>query len=186
MQSIEIHMLPREASHNMEDLERIVSIVNHVYAVSEGGLWLGGAKRTSVEEIAELTRSGELAVAQYMGKIVGSVRVHRLDEETAGFGMLAVDEEYQGMGIGRDLIRFAEEKFQQEGFHKVQLELLVPQEGTHPAKEFLRNWYMRFGYQPVQTDSVAVSIPQLAPMLALPCEFIIFHKCLAPVQLKTF
>lgn len=47
-----------------------------------------------VAEIAEFTSSGEIAVAQSTGQ----------------FGVLALDDAYQGTGIGRKLIRFVEHK----------------------------------------------------------------------------
>ncbi|WP_453993331.1 GNAT family N-acetyltransferase [Bacillus nitroreducens] len=176
MQSIEIHMLPNNESKNIEEMEHIASIVNRVYETAEGGLWIPGAFRTSATEVAELTKSGEIAVAQSMGKIVGCVRVHQIDQETGEFGMLAVDEKHQGSGIGRELIRFAEQKCNAEKLRKMQLELLVPQEGSHPDKVKLEKWYTRIGYQPIRTESIDTSFPRLAQMLAIPCKFIIFQK----------
>nr|WP_304220029.1 GNAT family N-acetyltransferase [Fredinandcohnia onubensis] len=176
MQSIEIQMLPRNESTNIVEMEHIANIVNRVYAASEGSLWNPGAFRTTPEEMAELTKSGEIAVAQFMGKIVGCVRVRKIDQETGEFGMLAVDDKYQGTGIVRELIRFAEQKCQKEHLRKMQLELLVPQEGSHPDKVILEKWYTRLGYQPIHTEDIDVSFPRLAEMLAIPCKFIVFQK----------
>lgn len=176
MQSIEIQMLPSNASNNLADMEHITNIVNRVYAASEKGLWLDGQARTTAEEIVEFTSSGEMAVARSMGQIVGCIRVRTLDHETREFGMLAVDDEYQGNGIGRELIRFAEQKCQKENLRKMQLELLVPQEGSHPAKVILENWYTRIGYYPIHTETVEALFPKLAHMLAIPCKFVVFQK----------
>ncbi|MEH7223230.1 GNAT family N-acetyltransferase [Bacillus sp. JJ1566] len=176
MQSIEIHMLPCNESTNLVEMEHIANIVNRVYEASEGSLWIPGASRTTAAEIAELTNSGEIAVAQTMGQIIGCVRVRRINQETGEFGMLAVDDKYQGTGIGRELIRFAEQKCQNEQLRKMQLELLVPQEGTHPDKVILKNWYSRIGYQPIHTETIDASFPRLAEMLAIPCKFIVFQK----------
>ncbi|MEH7380472.1 GNAT family N-acetyltransferase [Bacillus sp. JJ1533] len=176
MQSIEIHMLPYSESTNISEMEHIANIVNRVYEASERSLWKPGASRTTAAEIAELAKSGEIAVAQSMGQIVGCVRVRQIDQETGEFGMLAVDEKYQGTGIGRELIRFAEQKCQNEQLRKMQLELLVPQEGTHPDKVILEKWYTRLGYQPIHTETTDASFPRLAEMLAIPCKFIVFQK----------
>src|SRR5699024_11596673 len=62
-----------------------------------------------------------------------------LDQETGELGMLAVDDKYQGTGIGRELIRFAEERGKKENLRKMLLELLVPIEGSHPTKVILEN-----------------------------------------------
>lgn len=176
MQSIDIQMLPCNARTNMADMEHMTNIVNRVYAASEESLWMHGAVRTTVAEMAALTSDGEIAVARSMGKIVGCVRVRGIDEETGEFGMLAVDEAYQGTGIGRELIGYAEQKCQEEHLCKMQLELLVPQEGSHPAKVILENWYARIGYHPVHTETIDASFPKLAQMLAIPCKFVVFQK----------
>lgn len=175
-QSIEIQMLLHSTSTNIGIMERIANIVNRVYAASEGGFWMHGTVRTTVAEIAEFTRNGEIALAKSKGQIVGCIRVRQINKDTGEFGMLAVDDEYQGSGIGRELIRFAEQKCQKEHLRKMQLELLVPQEGVHPAKEILKNWYTRLGYQPIRTETVEALFPKLAQMLAIPSKFIIFQK----------
>lgn len=176
MQQIEIQMLSSHAHANIVDMKHVTSIINRVYAASEEGLWTHGADRTTVEEIVELTTRGEIAVARLKGNIVGCVRVQQLDEETGELGMLAVDDDHQGTGIGRELIRFAEQKCQKEHLRKMQLELLVPQEGSHPAKATLENWYTRIGYQPIRTMSFDDSFPRLAKLLAIPCKLIVFQK----------
>lgn len=112
MKDIEIQMLPSNASTDIEEMEHITNMVNRVYAASEEGIWKSGAVRTTVEEVAELTSGSGIAVAQSKARIVGSVRVRRIDEKTGGLGMLAVDDQYQGNGIGRALIRFAEQECQ--------------------------------------------------------------------------
>lgn len=175
-QSIEIQMLPRDASTNMADMEHIANIVNLVYAASEGSFWMHGAVRTTVGEVAAFTSGGEIAVARSMGQIVGCVRVRRIDQETGEFGMLAVDDEYQGTGTGGKLVHFAEQKCQEEHFRMMQLELLMPQEGSHPAKLILESWYARLDYHPVHTETIDASFPKLAQMLAIPCKFVVFQK----------
>ncbi|HLQ95096.1 MAG TPA: GNAT family N-acetyltransferase [Pseudogracilibacillus sp.] len=111
-----------------------------------------------------------------MKEIVGCVRVQQVDCETGEFGMLAVNNRYQGNGIASKLVRFAEQKFQNEQFRKMQLELLIPQEVSHPAKAFLEGWYNRIGYQRVYIESFETSYPRLARMLAIPCKFVVFQK----------
>lgn len=176
MQTIEIKMLPRNASENMEKMEHIANIVNRVYAIAEEGLYKQGEVRTTVEEMIEFTSKGEIAVARYNRKIVGCIRMRQMDQKTGEFGMLAVDVKYQGFGIGRELIYYAEQKYKNKQLHKMQLELLVPVEGTHPTKVALENWYVRIGYEPVYTETTDALFPKLAQMLAVPCKFIVFQK----------
>lgn len=55
----------------------------------------------------------------------------------------------------------------------------MPQEGFHPAKVALKNWYSRIGYDPVRTEIIDDSIPELAQMLAIPCKLIVFQRGLS-------
>lgn len=176
MPSIEIEMLSTTESTHLATMEHITNIVNRVYEASEASLWKNRAVRTTVAEIAAFTKNGEIAVARLKGQIVGCVRVTRIDQEIGEFGMLAVDDNCQGSGVGRALIHFAEQKCEKENFCKMQLELLVPLEGEHPDKVILENWYTRLGYRQVRTETIEAFLPKLAQLLAVPCQFIVFQK----------
>jgi GNAT superfamily N-acetyltransferase len=174
--TIEVELLPRTASADAALMERITELTNEVYAVAEAGLWTDGATRTSVDEIVELTRAGEIAVARLGGRVVGCVRVQRLDERTGEFGMLCADPAERGIGIGRELVRFAEATSRANGMSTMQLELLVPREWTHPVKQFLAEWYSRIDYRIARTGTIEELYPNLAPLLATPCDFVIYRK----------
>lgn len=62
----------------------------------------------------------------------------------------------------------------------MQLELLVPRHGRHPSKDFLASWYARIGYRVLATRQVADAYPQLAPLLAVPCDLLVYEKPLSP------
>lgn len=176
MQAVEIAMLPSNMSHKVAVMAHISNMVNCVYGASEKSLWAQETARTTSDEIASFTDAEELAVAQSMGEIVGCVRVRRIGQETGDFGMLAVSHQYQGGGIGGELIRFAEQKCLKEGLRTMQLELLVPRAGSHPTKIRLKDWYIRLGYVPVGTENIDTAFPKLTSMLAIPCIFIVFQK----------
>jgi GNAT superfamily N-acetyltransferase len=176
---IGIRLLPTAAGDDANVTLRIARLINQVYAVAEDGLWIDGATRTTAAEVAELIRAGEIAVARLRGRIVGCVRIQRLDEQTGEFGMLIADAAHRGVGIGRELVRFAERKCSAEGLSTVQLELLVPRGWTHPTKEFLAAWYTRIGYRVARTGTIDEAYPALAPLLATPCDFVIYQKALA-------
>jgi GNAT superfamily N-acetyltransferase len=175
---IGIRLLPTAAGDDANVTLRIARLINQVYAVAEDGLWIDGATRTTAAEVAELIRAGEIAVARLRGRIVGCVRIQRLDEQTGEFGMLVADAAHRGVGIGRELVRFAERKCS-GGLSTVQLELLVPRGWTHPTKEFLAAWYSRICYRVARTGTIDEAYPALAPLLATPCDFVIYQKALA-------
>ena len=111
------------------------------------------------ERVAEIVAAGEMAVARADGKVVGSVRVRRLDEETGFFGLLAVHPADQGAGVGRELVRFAEELSRERGATTMELRLLVPREGDDAHKERLHTWYSRLGYRQVGCADFSASHP---------------------------
>lgn len=157
----------------------IAGLVNRVYAEAEAGLWVDGASRTTEAEVAGLIDAGEIAVAQTEDRVVGSVRIQQLDDGLGEFGMLVAAPDQRGTGLGRELVRFAEQWARSHGLAAMQLELLVPRTWKHPVKEFLRGWYTRIGYQVVRTGDLNADFPHLVPHLACPCDFLIFRKDLS-------
>jgi len=154
----------------------LTDLINEVYAVAEDGLWTSGATRTTADEVAGLTRAGEIAVAVLGERIVGCVRIRQIDGDVSEFGMLAAAPGHRGTGVGRELVRFAEQSSRDADHSTMRLELLVPRPWKHPSKEFLARWYGRIGYRVVRTGPVEEFHPSLSPLLATPCEFVIYHK----------
>jgi hypothetical protein len=72
-------------------------------------------------------------------------------------------------------VTFAERLSVERGLSVMQLELLVPREWTHPAKETLHAWYTRIGYRPVRTHTLDGD-PRLAALLATPCDLVVYQK----------
>jgi len=160
----------------------LADLINDVYAVAEEGLWAQGAARTSIGEVTTLVRAGQMTVAREGGQIVGCVRVQLLGGGVGEFGMLAVVPGRRGAGVGRELLRFAEQAMRGERCESMQLEVLVPRGWSHPSKEFIIGWYTRIGYEPTRVGAIEDSYPDLAPLLATPCDFVIYQKRLAPLN----
>jgi GNAT superfamily N-acetyltransferase len=173
---VEVAIVPPADAADDVLMTRIAELVNRVYAEAEKGLWRDGADRTDALDIAAMVHAGELAVARLDGRLVGAVRIRRLDPGLAEFGMLVASPEYRGIGIGRALVAFAEDWARQQGLSRMQLEVLAPRTWTHPVKEFLRDWYTRIGYRQTRTGRLADAYPALQPQLATPCDFAIYHK----------
>jgi GNAT superfamily N-acetyltransferase len=157
-------------------VEELAHLVNAAYAVGEAGLWLEGTTRTGPGEIAEAIRSGGMVAATLEGRLVGCAYVRPLDAGTADLGLVSAAPDQWGRGVGRELVRSAEELMRSHGVTTMQLELLVPKGWVHPEKERLRSWYTRLGYRVVQTAPFEQVAAHLASQLAVPCEFLIFRK----------
>jgi GNAT superfamily N-acetyltransferase len=173
---IDVDWLPAEAAEDGATMAAISDLINRVYEVAEQGLWVDGAARTTPAEVAALTRAGEIVVARVDGRLAGSVRLRVLGDDLSEFGMLVSAPEHRSIGIGRELVRFAERQSRAGGRYVMQLEVLVPREWSHPSKEFLAGWYGRLGYGLVRVGTVDEAYPELAPLLATPCDFRIYHK----------
>lgn len=174
--TLDISVEPVASADDRERVTAIAELINTVYDEAEAGLWMTGARRTSPQEVAELIRLQELVTARAGNRVVGVVRVQRLSEELAEFGMLATDPERRGHGIGRDLVAFAERRAGERGCSGMQLELLVPAGWNHPSKEFLRAWYRRIGYRHARTSELSELYPGLAPLLATACDLEVYRK----------
>ena len=177
---LRIETLSPAATRNSDLLAQLVELINQVYAVAEEGLWQAGTPRVTAPEIADLVATGQIAVAYRGEDLVGSIRVHDVGPDKSEFGMLVSAPEQRGTGIGRELVAYAERHARNRGRRAMQLELLVPRHGRHPSKDFLASWYARIGYRVLATRQVADAYPQLAPLLAVPCELLVYDKPLSP------
>jgi GNAT superfamily N-acetyltransferase len=175
---IDVRMVPAGAAEETALTYELAALVNRVYAVAEAGLWVDGTSRTSPESMAELIGAGQIAVARADERIVGLVQIQRLDTSEGEFGMLVADPAHRWQGVGGELVRFAESWSREQGLDTMQLEVLTPRQWSHPSKEFLKAWYTRIGYRPVRTGQFEASYPELAPHLATPCDYVIYHKSL--------
>jgi GNAT superfamily N-acetyltransferase len=171
-----VGLLDPQASQDAALVDELTKLINGVYAKAESGLWRDEATRTTATELAELIRAGEIAVATRDGRVVGSVRIHDVADDTSEFGLLVSAPDDRGSGVGRALLDFAEGHGRERGLRAMQLELLVPRTWSHPSKEFLKAWYGRRGYRLSRAGSFEVAYPQLAPLLATPCELEIHEK----------
>jgi predicted N-acetyltransferase YhbS len=152
-----------------EDAAAVERIINAAYDAGEAGIWLDGWKRTALESVEALIARGEIAVARSSGEVIGSVRVLRLDEQTAELGMLSVAPEAFGTGTGRALLTFAEQFY---GTDFMQLELVVPRGAPHPDKVRLHAWYSRLGYREISRRNFDEAL------LTAPADLVTYRKSL--------
>jgi GNAT superfamily N-acetyltransferase len=175
---VAVALLDGEAADDAGLIDALRDVVNEAYARGEVGLWREGAERISDEAVHALVASGELAAAREDGRVVGCVRVTSLDPRTAELGLLAVAGERSGSGVGRALIAFAHDLARGRGHTAMRLTLLVPQDGSHPFKVRLDDWYRRQGYRVVGRADFAATHPKPARLLVAPCDLVTFERAL--------
>ncbi|MGE3507750.1 MAG: GNAT family N-acetyltransferase [Vicinamibacterales bacterium] len=88
------------------DVERITLLVNRAFEVE--AFFVAG-DRTTGEQIREKLATGVFFIAEKRDRLVGCVHVDRRDRVSAYISMLAVEPSQQGAGIGRQLMRVAEQ-----------------------------------------------------------------------------
>jgi GNAT superfamily N-acetyltransferase len=174
-----IELLAPGAGDDEARVQELARLINAAYTVGEAGLWVEGTARIMPAEVAEAIRSGGMLAATVDSRIVGCACVRPLDVATADLGLVSVAPEQWGGGVGRELVRRAEDLMRSRGVATAQLELLVPRGWVHPEKDRLRAWYVRLGYGVVRTAPFEEIAAPPASQLATPCEFLVFQKSLA-------
>ena len=175
----QVDVIPPGAATDEALVGELVHLINRAYALGEDGLWVEGTVRARRPEIAEAIRNGGMLAATLDGELVGCAYVRPLDESTADLGFVSVSPDRQGTGVGREIVRFAEDLMRSRGARTAQLELLVPRGWVHASKDRLRAWYERLGYRVVRAAPFEEIATHGASELATPCEFLVFRKSLA-------
>ncbi|KAI0418595.1 hypothetical protein F5X98DRAFT_113378 [Xylaria grammica] len=192
-----IEVPPSEAADDKQLTEALTVLVNAVYSSAERGIYKTDFERTSAEDVAELLRAGELAIAylprpkddkdddvqggssfhQTRGTPIGCISMKQISPTAGEFGMLAVDPAYRSGGVGGDLVRFAEERcYRDFGLGAMRLELLAPVHFEHIGKTRLQAWYERLGYAHIELRDFQKAYPRLYELLSGPTEFRVFEK----------
>lgn len=73
----------------------------------------------------------------------------KVDDSTIKLRQMAVSEEFQGKGIGRKLIAYAEKVAKEKGFRKIIMN----------ARKSVDGFYEKLGYKVVGDEFIEVSIP---------------------------
>jgi ribosomal protein S18 acetylase RimI-like enzyme len=117
------------------DIPSVVRVVNAAFAVET---FIEGL-RTNYDEVQRLMDCGTFIVARERnGEIVAAVYTEAGDKR-GYFGMLAVNPERQGTGLGRTMVYAAEEHLRQQGCERVDITVLNLRTELFP-------FYTRLGY----------------------------------------
>lgn len=172
-----IRVIPSTAVTDIDLLQRIVVLVNDVYATAEAGMWRPGTPRTDVEEIVAAVGRGEIVVAEQDDRLVGVVHTN-VTEGTGWLGMLAVHPDYRSAGVGRRLVDLTEEGAASTGAGAMEIEVLTPLDGSNVSKVELDRWYRRLGYEHIRDDDLAEHHATLGDLLAIPSTLKVYRKSL--------
>ncbi len=154
----------------------LISMINGVYQDSEGDIWKDDHKRIVQSRLLEIIAKEELLLAVNEDVIYGCIHLVQMDNQMAKLKMLVANPQFKKMGIGSLLVNFTENEARKGGKSKMQLELLVPTEFSHPDKVFLSNRYTRIGYQKVAEHDVDYVHQGLSKLLKTGCRAEIYHK----------
>lgn len=147
------------------DAPALADLVNRAYEAERGFV---DGDRTNAGEIAELTVRGAFLVLEHAEGVAAAIFVERRGT-AAYFGMLAVQPELQGMGLGTRLVRIAEALGEAMGATMMTLRIVN-------LREELHRWYRSLGYRDVGTA------PYDHRPVKRPCHFIDLAK---PLPLGT-
>jgi ribosomal protein S18 acetylase RimI-like enzyme len=145
-----------------EDRPRLIPLINSAFSVET---FLQGP-RTDEERLAAAMEKGIILVAEASGGgLLASVYTEL--RGTHGYaGMLAVDPDHQGSGLGRRLMHAAEEGFRAAGCDAVEITVLSLRPELLPI-------YRRLGFVETGTEPFHYPHP-LAP--GLECHCIVMQK----------
>lgn len=160
-------------------LKQQYDVLTRAYAETEIEIWGENYVRISFEEYSEVVENEIVFTAFLNSEVVGTILLSKHDNNHYSFGLLAVDFNYKGLGIGRKLIEVAEQRARDLGGVKMTLEILKPQNQVIPFKEQLANWYQRLGYHYLFTKSFIELKPnrvEKAKLLITPSVFDCYEK----------
>ena len=146
------------------DVPAITRLINRAYEVER---FFVDGDRTSEAEVAAMAAAGQLLVLDdATGGAAAAIQVEARGD--AGyFGLLSVDPELRGLGLGRRMVGVAEALCQALGCRRMGLRVVNIREELPP-------YYRRLGYRETGRTS-----PFDDPRLKRPCHFVEMEKALA-------
>lgn len=153
-----VHVRPAVAA----DRPRLIPLINSAFSVER---FLQGP-RTDEERLAMAMEKGIILLAEDAGaRLLASVYTEL--RGTHGYvGMLAVEPEHQGLGLGRRMMEAAEDRFRAQGCDALEITVLSLRPELLPI-------YRRFGFVETGTEEFHYPHP-LAP--GLECHCIVMQK----------
>ena len=144
------------------DVQSLVPLINRAFAVE---LQFFTTERIDLAETMEHLGKGMFLLAEAEGRLAACNYVE-LRGDSGYFGLLSVDPEFQGRGLGRTLIAQAEDLCRLAGCEKMQIRVL-----NHRTE--LPPFYERLGYEVARIEEV-----EQVASARMPYNFLVMEKAL--------
>jgi GNAT superfamily N-acetyltransferase len=144
------------------DVDAIVPLINRAFLPERAFI---DGDRSDADEVRQLMASGGFLLAEDDGALVGAIYV-AVRGERGYLGLLSVEPERQGGGVGRTLVAAAEAHCRARGCVAMDLRVVNLREELPP-------YYRRLGYAEVGTMEFP---PSDSHLLRRPCHFILMSR----------
>jgi ribosomal protein S18 acetylase RimI-like enzyme len=142
------------------DVDALARLINAAFIVEQP---IFDGDRTNPAAVRALLEKGKFLVMEDSAGLAGCVYVE-LRGDRGYIGLLSVDPQRQGSGLGRKLMDAAEEYFRKAGCVAAELRVVS-------ARTLLPAFYRHLGYAETHIEEIP---PEIRPKV--PCEFIYMSK----------
>ena len=148
----------------LDDTDLLVPFINRAFAPDN---YFKRTERTNPSQVAEYLRKGFFLLLEDTVGLLGLIYTELRGDSRDYIGMIAIDPDRQGGGIGTRLLQIGEEFCREKGSSVIDISVVN-------LRPDLVAWYQRKGYR------VVGEAPYVRPeILILPCHFILMEKTLA-------
>ena len=128
-----------------DDIPKIVDLINRAFSVEK---FFKSGERTNAGEVADMMRDGHFLLLTAAGALVACVYIE-INGERAYAGTLAVEPSQQRLGIGRRVMREAEDYARAHGCEVLDIRIV----NVRPE---LAEIYTKLGFVPTGIESAEV------------------------------
>jgi GNAT superfamily N-acetyltransferase len=147
---------------NESDDERLVLLINRAFEVEQPFFT---SERIDLSETRQHFEKGTFILVED-GQFMAGCNYVELRGASGYFGLLSIDPEYQGRGLGRKLVEQAEEFCRRAGCSQMQIRVLNHRNELPP-------FYEKLGYKTAGIEEV-----EQVPTAKMPYHFIVMQKAL--------
>ncbi len=148
---------------SIADTEALARLINAAFRVEQPFI---EGKRITPDGVRAYMEKGKFFLAENMASLAGCVYVE-LRGDRGYLGLLGVDPQRQGTGLGRKLMDAAENYFREAGCVAIDLRVIS-------ARTPLPAFYRHLGYLETGTAPFAPDVP-----VKVPCHYILMSKSIA-------